>query len=174
MKRTALLRRRRNTRIRANALKAAKSQVGVKESPPNSNRGPMVDEFLAASGLRGQAEPWCAAFVTWCYKQAGYELHGYNTAYCPAWLQRCRTSPEIVQVLPKNVRPGDVVLFDWQRDAIADHIGFVTSRVKHGEFQTVEGNTSTGSSGDQSNGGCVAARTRNVRDVIAFLRVVPR
>ena len=43
-------------------LKTAKSQVGVKESPRNSNKTKYGKEY----GLNGQ--PWCCIFVWWCFK----------------------------------------------------------------------------------------------------------
>lgn len=169
-----ITRQRRNAATRKRALAIANSQVGVKEQPPGSNRGPKVDAYLAAAGLRGQAQPWCAAFVTWVYREAGCTFRGWNLAYCPSFVREGRNGDMLRTVLASNVMPGDLALFDWGHDGVADHIGIVTSRVdRAGTFRTVEGNTSTGSAGSQSNGGCVAARTRSKRDVVAFLRVVP-
>ena len=61
------------------------------------------------------------------------------------------------------------VCFDWNDDGIADHIGLVVSPPESGSaFHTVEGNTSSGSAGSQSNGDGVYQRTRYVSDVICF------
>ena len=54
----------------AEVLRVAAGEVGVMEVPPGSNRGPRVDQFLSAvdPGLLGQ--PWCMAFIYWCFVQA--------------------------------------------------------------------------------------------------------
>ncbi len=156
------------------ALAKAIAELGVKDSPPNSNRGPRVDQYLAAVGLGGQAQPWCAAFVTWCYREAGRTLSGWNRAYCPAWVQTARAnggkgSHGIRQIAKADVRPGDVCLFDWQDDGTSDHVGIVEKAPGSGStFTAIEGNTSTS---DNSNGGEVMRRNRNVSDVHTWVRV---
>ena len=39
------------------ALRNALKFVGVKEDPPNSNRGPLIDEWLEAAGVP-PGNPW--------------------------------------------------------------------------------------------------------------------
>jgi len=68
------------TALRTQALQKATSQIGVKESPPNSNR----TKYGSWYGMDGS--PWCAMFVTWCYEQSGDSpsfLKGKNYAYVP-------------------------------------------------------------------------------------------
>ncbi len=48
----------------------AQSQVGVRESGGN-NKGKEVALYLAYTNLKA-GYPWCAAFVSWVYGQAGY------------------------------------------------------------------------------------------------------
>ena len=61
------------TPLAAAALRYAQSQVGQREQPKGSNRGPMVDKYLASVGLQpGYA--WCQAFVYWCYLQPKPEV----------------------------------------------------------------------------------------------------
>jgi hypothetical protein len=73
-------------------------------------------------------------------------------------------------VSSSQARAGDLVCFDWDNDGIADHIGFVTGPVDpHGNFPTLEGNTSEG---NNSNGGQVQDRVRNVSAVECFVRIV--
>nr|MCW1079565.1 CHAP domain-containing protein [Streptococcus anginosus] len=68
-----------------------------------------------------------------------------------------------------NAQAGDLVCFDWDGDGVADHVGFV-ERNYGSYYQTIEGNTSSGASGSQSNGGGVYRRTRNLGSVIAVIR----
>lgn len=58
--------------LRTRALAIAKTQLGVTESG-GRNTGPEVDAYLFAVGLP-PGNPWCAAFVVWCYSQAAGEL----------------------------------------------------------------------------------------------------
>ncbi|MFB2118835.1 CHAP domain-containing protein [Parapedobacter sp. 2B3] len=46
------------------------AEIGVREAT-GRNDGPRVAEYLAYCGLNKGYE-WCAAFVSWCYGQAGY------------------------------------------------------------------------------------------------------
>src|SRR3989344_960303 len=41
-------------------------ELGAREAPPHSNRGPRVDLYTGGRALR-----WCIAFVRWCYTEAG-------------------------------------------------------------------------------------------------------
>ena len=54
------------------ALVIASSQIGVKEQPLGSNRGPQVDQYLESVGLNPEegSFPWCAAFLYWCFDHA--------------------------------------------------------------------------------------------------------
>ena len=52
-------------------VEVALSQIGVREQPKGSNRGPVVDVY---TGKR--PEPWCAHFVAWCFRQAGRPIPG--------------------------------------------------------------------------------------------------
>lgn len=153
------------------AVAYALPEVGVTETPPESNLGPRVEQYQSSTGARGQA--WCASFVTWCFKQAGKNLSGFNTAYCPAWVDSIENSKNgLIPVQQNNVMAGDVALYDWGADGTSDHIGLVISSVDSaGDFTAIEGNTSSDNAGDQSNGGAVCRKKRNVSNVIVFGRV---
>jgi hypothetical protein len=150
------------------ALRVAKTQVGTKEFPPNTNTGPKVDIYEAACGIH--AQPWCACFVTWCLRQVDWKQTGWNQAYVPSWVGTAHLAQHGLRTIgPAEVRPGDIVTFDWEDNGVADHIGFVESIViPQGTFKTIEGNTSAG---NNSNGGEVQERTRALSDVAAFIRV---
>ena len=62
---------------------------------------------------------------------------------------------------------GDIVLFDFNRNGISDHIGIVLSVNKDGSITTIEGNTG---SGNNTNGGQVQKRTRYKKQVNYFIR----
>jgi hypothetical protein len=54
--------------LRKEALRVALTQDGIIERG-GPNRGPEVEKYLAVVGLKG-GNPWCAAFVCWCYDRA--------------------------------------------------------------------------------------------------------
>lgn len=149
-------------------VKYARAEVGVKESPPNSNDGPRVREYQATTGA--YKAPWCASWVTWVYRQAGIVLRGFNTAYVPSYVQSAKAGRNGLRLVAVgDVRPGDLVCFDWQDNGESDHIGIVVSPPRGGpEFVAIEGNTAIG---NDSNGGQVMERTRRLSDVSAFIRV---
>jgi hypothetical protein len=157
--------------IGAVALSHAKRELGVKEDPASSNAGPRVSQYEAILGLNHQ--PWCACFITWCLRQAGWNRKGWNQAYVPSWVGEAHNGQGGLLVIgPGAVAAGDLACFDWQHDGIADHIEFASGPVVKGQFPTIGGNTSSSAAGDKSNGGEVAANTRSVSDVAAFIRVL--
>jgi hypothetical protein len=58
----------------------AQSQIGIREVTGN-NDGVMVETYLAVAGLK-KGEPWCAAFLSWIFKKAGYAQP--STGWSPA------------------------------------------------------------------------------------------
>lgn len=157
------------TTSRNRALALAKSQIGVKEHPANSNDGPKVREYQRVTGAF--KAPWCASFVAWAYKEAGRPLSGFNAAFVPSYVDSARRGRNgLVVVASSKVLPGDLCCFDWGRDGIADHIGIVSRPPdSRGNFTAVEGNTSFG---NNSNGGEVMLRNRTTSEVLAFVRVM--
>lgn len=160
---------------RVKALNCAKKHVGVTENPPGSNRGPQIDKWnLAACGLTGVY--WCASFVHGMYLEAGKNLPGgASVLNVKTW---ARSQGDLV----KRPRRADLVCFEFGEGTwdFGDHIGIVEKvlalRWSNGTFtgriQTIEGNTSSGLAGSQSNGGGVFRRRRWVRGIGAqFVRV---
>jgi uncharacterized protein (TIGR02594 family) len=101
-------------RWRRRIVQVVCSQVGVVEAPIGSNRGTEVDAYLRPSGL--SAVPWCAAFVSWCLKEAGYALPVYHVS--AAKLLRYALRPVV-----SPAQPGDV--FGWVNPDGTGHVGFV-------------------------------------------------
>ena len=138
-------------------LKVARHEIGVKESPPNSNDGPRVRQYEATTGAYRQ--PWCASFAKWVFTNAGVKATPQMTADVTTWLGFPHT---------KNPQPGDAVIYQWDSGDV-DHIGIFEKGLGEGAFDAIEGNTSYG---NDSNGGEVMVRTRSVANVAAFVRVV--
>jgi len=165
MKRRAGIRHNKQT-VGDVALAEAAKYIGMSEQPPGSNKV-MFSEWYGMNG------PWCLMFVTYCFVKAGSKsfIKGSKYAYCPYLLTDARASRNGLRVIPKtDARTGDIVLFDWNRDGTADHVGIVAKppAKKKATFTTIEGNTS---GTNPSDGGMVATMSRVTSDVIAFVRV---
>ena len=160
-----------NTRIN-NLLAIAAGQVGYSRwNDPEQGTiygrwyaEQVGDPYFARNGI-----PYCAMFVSWVFAQAAQKMPGLPTASCSVIVSANRNTSR--QVSKYQAKPGDVVLFDWDPSGKngADHVGIV--ELNRGDYlQTIEGNTSLGTSGSQGNGGYVARRTRSFADVYAVYR----
>ena len=157
--------RKKKVTLGAAALKVAREYVGVKENPPGSNKV-MFSEWYGVVG------PWCAMFLTYCMVQAGSKTFAKGTryAYCPYILTDAKQNRGMTIVQPDDARSGDIVLYSWNNDGVANHVGLVATPPKGGiSFLALEGNTAVGA---DSDGGEVMVRQRHIKDVIAFVRVV--
>ena len=113
--------------------------------------------------------PYCAMFMSYCLDWAGVSAEGIPGAYVPWILSANSEAGRLVD--NEDAQPGDLVMFDWQGDGVADHIGIVeVNHPDEGWIQTIEGNTSSGSGGSQSNGGGVYRRARNCGSIIGVAR----
>ena len=149
--------------FRLKALKSAISFIGTAESPSGSNRVMFSDWY----GIVG---PWCAMFVTYNMVAGGSKAFqkGNRWAYCPFVVDDARAGRNgVKQVSTANVQPGDIVLYDWNNDGVADHIGIFEGWTdkKKTKFTAIEGNTS---GKNPSDGGEVARTTRDMKNVLIF------
>jgi len=140
-------------------IAAAIAEIGTVESPANSNRT-KYGQWYGLDGVK-----WCAIFVSYVFDKAGVPLgnihnpHGFQA--CDSAYYYWKRSGE----LTTNPQPGDIVLFDWNGDKVADHVGIV-EKVGPTHIDTIEGNTAFG---DDSNGGKVMRRRRARNAVRAFV-----
>lgn len=133
----------------------AAGQVGYKEGKNNSNK------YGAAYGMNNVS--WCMEFIWWCFKQAGMDW--YKTASCTA----CYKHYASRAVSRNSLRKGDIVFYDWDGSGDCDHVGIVES-VGSSRITTIEGNTSSGNSGSQSNGDGVYRRYRTYSQIAKAIR----
>lgn len=133
------------------ALASAKSQIGVREQPLGSNRGPQVSKYLGSVGLGG-GYAWCMAFDFWNAQEAARELRLKNplpkTAYCPD-LANWASERHCLFSRPE---PGDFMLSYSSPEGYlrASHTGIVES-VDGDDFTSIEGNTNL-DGGREGNG----------------------
>jgi hypothetical protein len=151
--------------MREQIIKIAEGQIGIVESPPNSNKTKYGKWF----GLDGV--PWCGIFVSWVYDQAKRPLGnvGFKKGFagCPYAVAHYAK----IKAVTTDPKPGDIVFFDWNKDGRSDHTGLFEKWIDQskGEFETIEGNTSLT---NQSNGGQVMRRKRNKTSVLFFVDVL--
>ena len=154
-------------------IDTALAYVGTREHG-GSNRGVRVERFLRSVGL-GPGQPWCAAFVSYVLSAAGVHapLDGQGRVIRSGLAARFITARSIraSEALRgvKTVPDGSVVI--WRRgNGPFGHAGFAV-RWRGARGETVEGNTSSGTSGSQSNGDGVWRRTRTIQPG-SYFRIV--
>jgi hypothetical protein len=136
------------------AVAFARSMVGISEDPPGSNTGPKIDAWQKACGVH--AAPWCGCFVNACLVAGGFPDQEW-LRYCP-WIEGRARAGEGGWLWTPTAQRGDLALYGT---GIAGHVGLVTDLgASWRDRETVEGNTSNGPGGSQSNGGIVAIRHR--------------
>ena len=143
-------------------LDIARTELGTKESPANSNRV-KYNTWYYGREVSGAAYPWCMAFVQWCFHQAGVPLP-IKTASCGALMNAAKKAGQWVT---KDYRPGDVVIYDFPGGAATDHTGIIEEVTLTGVV-AIEGNTSQ--AGSQSNGGMVCRKTRPAKQIVGAVR----
>ncbi|WP_040785769.1 CHAP domain-containing protein [Nocardia pneumoniae] len=109
---------------------AAANEIGVGETDPDFPYKPY--------SLDGQ--PWCAAFATWTWEKAGYNVDWTNKNYVPdIWKDAIDKK---LAGKTSTAKAGDMIIFDWEGDGEPDHVGIVASVGDDGTISTIEGNTS--------------------------------
>lgn len=144
-------------------LRHAVSTIGYTENPRGSNK-----TIFAAEAGHANGQPWCATWVVAMMRRAGIKLPS-ESAYTP-WMANAFRSRGLWHVGTAGARPGDVVFFNFNGHGI-QHVGIVEKGAdEYGRIVTIEGNTSSGDSGSQDNGGGVYRRTRTKQFVVGYGR----
>ncbi len=121
------------------ALASARNEIGVKEEPKGSNRGPRVDLYTG-----GKSQPWCSHFVSWCVEQNGQSPFGHlaSVASLRKWGKNNGRYRPVGSGTPA---PGDIFTmarYDKAGKLVGGHTGFVASVAGGGAtVGTVEGNS---------------------------------
>lgn len=151
-------------------VRVAESQVGYVEGGGADGRSGNITKFWAEldPGLQGQ--PWCACFVRWTDKHAGAPvLPISNPYYCPSIVTYARQHG-LWKPRGTAAKAGDYVLFDFNGSGVAEHIGRLRADWDgRSNALTVEGNTTSGTTGNQANGGGVYNRVRPASLVLGTL-----
>lgn len=158
------------TTLQTHLVQVAGTQLGVAET--SRNRGPEIEKYWSATTYpegMDERQPWCAAFVAWCLREAVIRRYGSEAAApfrrcrsprCFDWVDWAHSQPAVD--VARSPRPGDICVYKFS------HIGIVSETPGGADFLAIEGNTddSGGREGVE-----VAVRRRQVRQVQAFLRL---
>lgn len=144
-------------------LTTARREIGVTEYPPGSNKV-KYNKWFYGREVSGASYPWCCAFVCWVFDQAGCLGLLRKTGGCTTLMNWFKARGELVNV--REAKAGDLVFYQFDKDAYADHIGIVEKVSKTG-VTAIEGNTSVTS---DDNGGAVMRRNRKWNVIMAVAR----
>lgn len=175
-----------------NLVDIALKEVGVREVPINSNRGPRVEEFQKYVGAWLVGGAWCAAFVSWCFGQVypGANPAGKQSSAIMGFWTRNKGREDFVRFSPADVKsgkykiePGDlfVLCSDPAKvpqvqvgtvKAHTGHVGICTGEMLSAtKFSTVEGNTNE--AGSREGGGVYhRSRTLDEAKLVGFVRYI--
>ena len=152
------------------ALAFAAEHVGVKEQPAGSNSGPLIDDWCALTGYDSPV-PWCGCFVNACVVAGGIPSGAGWIGYTPSIVKRAQNRTGGWSWHTTDGEPGDLALFDdGPGGAIAVHVEIVRAQLSQTRYSTYGGNTSSGASGSQSNGGMVARH--DDRSTLGSFRII--
>ena len=158
--------------IRNDIITKALSYVGLKEEKSNNI---IFNTDYYGREVNGDNYAWCCTYVWDIYRICGaskYFFGGKKTASCTTLLNYYKKNhPEWVTTDINKARQGDLVFYQFDKDSYADHIGIFERKTSDTKFYAVEGNTSLGSIGSQTNGEYVARKQRNMAKVMAFVHI---
>lgn len=148
---------------RQRAVNAFLAKVGTRERPSGSNGGGIITVMETF---------WGFGRVPWCGISAGYHAVKFggvkglrsDVASVQAITNHARAKHSPYgrfQSSPEGALPGSLVIIGGP----GTHVGMLVQPLSGGAAKTVEGNTSFGPGGSQSNGGCIAARVRSAREI---------
>ena len=144
----------------ASVIKKAQAELGKTDG---TKYGKWYAKYTGSGSYYGEkGVPWCAMFVSWVFCNAPAKKSVANIlprAYCPYIVNAGKKHKMVKSV--KNAKKGDIVLFDWGGDGVADHVGIVKANYTESKvLATIEGNT----------GGMVKERKRAYSTVCCIIR----
>ena len=121
-------------------IQIASAELGVREATGN-NDGERVATYLAYTQL-GEGYAWCAAFVSWCYGQAGLSQprNPWSPALFPDARTYCKSSSCSTSNSKSKIAPADVFGIYGQGAKRIIHVGLV-QQLDGNFIHTIEGNS---------------------------------
>lgn len=116
------------------------AEIGTRENPMGSNNVKYNTDYYGHE-VSGDNYAWCCAFIWWVFRKCGLLMKfcaGNKTAYCPFVVNWAKAHNQWVT---SGYQLGDILLYDWNGDGLADHIGWCAG-VAGGYAKSIEGNSS--------------------------------
>ena len=128
--------------LRRRVVRRAESLLGLQEADGSHRR--ILEAYNSIAplprGYRMRSEdPWCAAFVSAVGQMEGLSAVLLPECACEAMLALYRARG-LARRDSGGLRPGDLVFYDWDGDAIADHVGLAAGTDGDG-IEVIEGNS---------------------------------
>lgn len=127
--------------LRARVARRAESLLGLNEADGSHSR--ILEAYNRLSPLprgyrmRGD-DPWCAAFVSAVGQMEELSAVLLPECSCEAMLALYRARG-LWSAEAEDLRPGDLVFYDWDGDGLADHVG-ILGAAEGAELEVIEGN----------------------------------
>lgn len=127
-------------------LAVANSQLGYEESVKNytvlSDGATMLGYSRYGDWYGSRYGDWCAMFVSFCLHYADIpESHMPYDANCGTWVDTLKANDRFRTPDEYTPTPGDIIFFDYNNTAQADHVGIVLSvDSENGKLTAIEGN----------------------------------
>ena len=122
-------------------LSVALGELGNRESNGSHHKYEVDNGAMRLS----DNQPWCAAFVSWCANQAGYDTKNFpRFVGCSKGFQQFKEAGATIHYeADGNYTPqeGDIIFYSWSGTSSLDHVGIVKSADDEYVY-TIEGNTS--------------------------------
>lgn len=143
-------------------MNVVKGNLGVVEEPKNSNKTPFGELYAKHTKGAKNGVAWCGIWV-WCnFFEAGIDLQkqlGFRwCAYTPTFQEDCKRAGWR-EIAWKDLQEGDIIFWSFGKKR-TDHVSICSGPVKLGRVSSDEGNTSSGVTGSQNNGGGSYSRKR--------------
>lgn len=150
-------------------LAVAESQLGYTESTANyivGDDGQTVRGYTRYGAWYGiPYGDWCAMYISFCLRYAGIPAEAFPIqASVPGWIAELESEDWNLYIPVDNSdppaeaeadsaapepyipKPGDLIFFDYEQDASADHVGIVTAYIpsdgqEKAQVKTIEGNS---------------------------------
>ena len=141
-------------------LDTAISYFGYHDLPGKNNQGEHIDRWLASVGLP-TGNPYCAAFVSYCLDAGNVNRPRVRSGLSSHFIKDNSISAKHVVQGRKQIPPGYIAV--WRRgNTQFGHVGFVLLSWRGATGITIEGNTTTGTGGNEFNGSGVWIRERTI------------
>lgn len=145
-------------------LDIAISYIGIKEATGHNDGAEIEHIIKHGGGAKGAS--YCGYFVKFCLDSAGAKTPIRRGGM--ARMYKTKSSIPASEVLMGRVVPtGSIVVFE-KGSTMFGHTGFVLNDWHGKSGRTVEGNTSSGVKGSQSNGNGIYVRKRSIEPLNYF------